>query len=195
MSTSSNSEPKIIAETTQFIWVDKPAHWLTIPGRPFGQGKDLPTPGQEQSISLLNSSSGSPVLSDWLKAKGYRPLVVHRLDRETSGILLFAKTAKDHQIANTWFQTRRVKKIYYCLAGPTPELPLFKISSPIAGAPSSTHVEVKKDFGQGFLARVSPRTGRRHQIRIHFSKNGFPIWGDTRYQGPRYVEGGGRPKT
>lgn len=121
--------------------------------------------------------------------------VVHRLDRETSGVVLFALSEKDHKEANGWFQKRQVKKVYHCLASGTPSVPILKIKLPIEGAPSLSQVEVKETFREGFFARVMPHSGRRHQIRIHLSSQGFPIWGDVTYGGVKQVhlEGGVLP--
>ena len=163
--------PEIISETPRWLVVSKPSGWLTIPGRDSQQPDIAP----------------APVLSEWAKQNFPSLYVVHRLDRETSGIVLFARTVEDHQQANLWFQNRKVKKTYHCLAQGRPSTPILKINLPIAGASSITQVEVKESYTEGFLAQVLPRTGRRHQIRIHLSKNGFPIWGDTHYSGPREI--------
>jgi len=163
--------PEIIAETPQWLVVSKPPGWLTIPGR------DSQRPGV----------GPAPVLLEWARQKHPSLFVVHRLDRETSGVVLFARTEGDHRQANLWFQNRKVKKIYHCLAQGHPITPILKINLPIAGASSITQVEVKASYQEGFLAQVLPRSGRRHQIRIHLSQQGFPIWGDTLYGGPRSI--------
>jgi len=159
--------PEVLALTPRWLVVSKPPGMLTIPGR--------------------KSPIESSVLLDWAR-EHYSPIwVVHRLDRETSGVVLFARTAEDHQQANSWFQQRQTKKVYHCLASGIPTAPVFKVSTPIEGAPSTTQVEVKESYQEGFLARVLPRTGRRHQIRIHLSESGYPIWGDPLYRGLREV--------
>lgn len=202
--------PEIISQTSQWLVVSKPSGWLTIPGR------------DSQKMGI----APAPVLSEWAKQNFPSIFVVHRLDRETSGIVLFALTPEDHKQANLWFQNRKIKKIYHCLAQGRPSAPILKINFPIAGAPSMTQVEVKERYEEGFLAQVVPRTGRRHQIRIHLSnhgaelnqaaksnqvaesnpeaeptqeaqsiqkaENGFPIWGDTLYGGPRKIVLGNR---
>lgn len=164
---SSESNPEILKKTDQWLVVSKPSGWLTIPGR---------------------NAENSRVLSEWALEHHSPIWIVHRLDRETSGVVLFARTSQDHHLANTWFQERKTKKVYHCLASGQARAPLFKIQSPIAGSSSLTQVEVLENYQEAFLARVFPRTGRRHQIRIHLSESGFPIWGDTLYKGPRNVD-------
>lgn len=178
------SLPEILALTPRWLVVSKPAGWLTIPGREAG-GREA---GGRESGGRGDGRKGSsnapaPILIDWARSQHAPVWVVHRLDRETSGIVLFARSAADHQTANGWFQSRKVKKIYLCLASGSPPLPVFKLQQPIEGSPSVTQVEIKERFSAGFLAQVIPRTGRRHQIRIHLSQAGYPIFGDSLYGG------------
>ncbi len=158
-------EPQIVHTSEDWLVIDKPAGWLSIPGR-----------------------SEAPVLSQWLEAKFGQIWIVHRLDRETSGAILFARNAMAHKKAGLWFQKHEVKKVYHCIAQGRPMLPVLKIKSPIEGAPSLTQVEVKEKFEQAFLAQVRLHTGRRHQIRIHLSSVGYPLYGDPLYQGSKVLE-------
>ena len=167
---ASNLTPQLIVQTENWFVVSKPPGWLTVPGRGISQ-------------------ESTPVLVDWARAVTSSNLwVVHRLDLETSGLVVFARTAEDHRRANLWFQDRKVKKTYLCLAQGTPSFPFFKVNAPIAGAPSVTQIEVKHQYSLGFVAQIYPRTGRRHQIRIHLSSKGHPIWGDVTYGGARQVQ-------
>jgi 23S rRNA-/tRNA-specific pseudouridylate synthase len=182
--------PRLIAETDRWWVVEKPSGWLTIPGR---QGL-----------------AGPPVLVDWLSGvsgcseQGRRPFVVHRIDRETSGLVLFAKTAESHAWACSAFENRKVAKRYDALigrregTGPEQEWirplsrPLLRLDSPIEGKPSVTQVEIKKRYSEGSLAWVRARifSGRRHQIRIHLSEIGYPLMGDLQYGGQTEVTEG-----
>lgn len=173
-------EPAILRQTDQWVAVLKPPGWLTIPGR------DSPKHG-----------TPTPVLLEWVEKtlSAGKVWVVHRLDRDTSGVVLFAKTAEAHQRANEWFQRHQVKKAYDCLASNArgaPMAPVLKIKRPIEGAPSSTQVEIREIYQEGLLLRAVPITGRRHQIRIHLSEEGYPLWGDVLYRGPTEVTLGAR---
>ena len=160
-------EPKFLSISDRWIVVDKPSGWLTIEGR---SGPDV------------------PVLRQWVKERQGEVWVVHRLDRETSGVILFARSAQDHLESNSWFRQRKVKKTYLSLVEGNAQAPFFKISDPIEGQPSSTQVEVVEKFPGFFLLKAFPRTGRRHQIRIHLAKVGYPLLGDPRYGGPEEIQ-------
>jgi tRNA pseudouridine32 synthase/23S rRNA pseudouridine746 synthase/23S rRNA pseudouridine955/2504/2580 synthase len=171
-------EPIILSETVEWLVVSKPAGWLTIPGRP-GLGPKRPK-REEAPI---------PVLSEWA-SRNRKIWVTHRLDRETSGVVLFALTEEAHRKANGWFSAHQMKKVYDALAVGSPGMPMFKSKQPIEGAASVTQFEVREKFASGaFLVRARPSTGRRHQIRIHLSQEGYPILGDSLYKGPKSFAG------
>ncbi len=170
-------QPRVLHLGEGVIVLDKPAGWLTIPGRA--------APGTE----------APPILVDWLEqspdspVRGGKAWIVHRLDRETSGVIVFARTAESHRALCMAFENRETKKIYECLASGNPPLPVFKVAEPIGGVPSQSQVEVLRRSDMGFHARVRIFTGRRHQIRIHLSNRGYPIWGDVRYGGAMEIRG------
>lgn len=158
---------EIIAKTDRWLVVSKPAGWLTIAGR----------------------GNARPVLLEWgEEVLGEKLWVVHRIDLETSGVVLFARNAESHRLANQWFEKHEVRKSYEFLAQGKPSAPIFKVSDAIEGKASVTQFEVKERFGEVFLGRATPLSGRRHQIRIHLSKKGHPILGDTEYGGSRTTQ-------
>jgi 23S rRNA-/tRNA-specific pseudouridylate synthase len=160
---STPMQPQVLAKTDQWLVLLKPAGWLTIPGR----------------------SPGVPVLSDWADAHHAPVWTVHRLDRDTSGVILFARTPEAHREANGWFQNHLVKKAYDCLVQGELRAPMTRVKVPIEGSPSVTQLEQRECFGgRASLVRAVPQSGRRHQIRIHLASEGNPILGDVQYKGP-----------
>ncbi|TYT75369.1 RluA family pseudouridine synthase [Desulfobotulus mexicanus] len=125
---------------------------------------------------------------------GKRLFVVHRLDKEVSGILLFAKTAQMHRYLNLQFEQRRVQKTYMALVHGCPEEKAGSIHAsirafgsgrmgidPEKGKVSLTRWEVIREARDKSLIAAFPVTGRRHQIRVHLYHIGHPIVGDLRY--------------
>ncbi len=165
-----NPELAVLWENAHFVAVDKPAGLLSIPG----------ANAREPSVLKL--------LSRLYPRQSHLP--VHRIDRETSGVLLVARDADAHRAANRWFEKHLIKKEYLALAQGRPRLPAFRVNQPIEGKSALSQVQVLERFGNegasaAFLARVRIATGRRHQIRIHLQGEGFPILGDPKYGGPR----------
>jgi 23S rRNA-/tRNA-specific pseudouridylate synthase len=160
--------PKLIAETAEWLVFMKPAGWLSVPASP--------------SARALGVSE----LLSWAREKCGEAWPVHRLDLETSGVLLLARTREAHRKANGWFASHKVKKSYTLLGSGLPTLPTFKVKAAVGGSSASTVFEVQEKFSQAgaFLARALPLTGRRHQIRIHLAGQGYPILGDEKYRGP-----------
>ena len=157
------STPQIIYEDDDHILLNKPAGWLSIPGRN-GEGQ---------------------ALTQWLTQhlNGGTPFVVHRLDRFTSGVMVYAKTAQGHKDACSWFLHHEVQKVYHFLAAPPPSRPAIKIKAPIEGKPAQTLFEVIQSGTQAFYGKATPLTGRFHQIREHARTAGFPLLGDRGYGG------------
>lgn len=130
----------------------------------------------------------------------YKCLVVHRIDLETSGIVIFAKNPQSHRHLSIQFERREIKKNYLALVLGTMNRDIT-INSPIRqfgsgrmgvdpqGKPSSTEMRIIENLPDTTLLNVSPHTGRRHQIRVHCYASGHPIMGDPMYGKDRPVGG------
>jgi 23S rRNA (cytosine1962-C5)-methyltransferase len=171
--------PCVIFEDEHLLAVNKPAGWNTHAPAPYaGEG-----------------------IYDWLRAREPRwasLAILHRLDKETSGILVFGKTPLANKSLTEQFTQRQVHKKYFILTDrevPKKEItiksPLLRIGEKYASRPGGELAETKftpindAAVGSGKLKMVlaEPLTGRTHQIRVHAAENGFPILGDTLYGG------------
>lgn len=159
--------------------VSKPAGLLSVPGR-----------GEDKLDSL----------STRVQAEFPDALVSHRLDRDTSGLLLFPRGADMHRRVSLMFEKREMKKSYQALvlgrlapAQGEVDLPLIvdwpnrprQMVCAATGKPSQTRYQVLSYDAASNTSRVAlePITGRTHQLRVHMSASGHPIVGDTLYGG------------
>lgn len=165
MKSTSLEEPSLIYDSGDWVVINKPPGWYSIPAR----------------------DPQAPHLLEWLNEKIGKVWIVHRLDVQTSGVILFAKTEEAHQQANGWFRERKVKKTYLALAEGASPLPAFVRSDEVSGVPARTQFSVKENYSGAFLVEAHPLTGRRHQIRVHLSQAGYPILGDVAYGGRRQI--------
>jgi len=134
-----------------------------------------------------------------------RPGIVHRLDRDTSGVIVVARTEEAHHRLARQFERRTVGKTYLALTQGEPDLDRDEISAPIGIHPyqrekmavrrdhptsreAVTRYEVVERLGGAALVRVTPQTGRTHQIRVHLAHIGCPVLCDALYSGRPVIE-------
>jgi len=173
---------KIIYEDEGLMAVDKPAGLLVY----------LPENHKEEKtlVSLLSDKTS-------FESDGERNGIVHRLDRGTSGLILVAKNKKSEFNLKKIFKERKVEKIYKALVWGKVEPNEGKINIPLGrgskdrlrvvpkegGRESITEYKVEEYFPQKnmTLLSVNLKTGRTHQVRVHFSAIGHPVVGDKKY--------------
>ncbi len=141
-------------------------------------------------------------LLDAFALDGPRPRLVHRLDKDTSGVLLIARTPGSAAYFSKRFSARSARKIYWALVAGVPDIADGLIELPLAKQPGSGGEKMMVDeSGEGLTARtryrvidqagnraawveLQPLTGRTHQLRVHMAAIGHPIVGDGKYGGP-----------
>ena len=172
----------IVYEDTDVLVVDKPAGVPTHPGPGHGGGT--------LANALLAYLPDLDEVGD-----PSRPGIVHRLDKDTSGLLIVAKTADAHRDLSAQFKQRTVSKMYLALVEGLVVPPEGVIEAPLGrhlkrrkemaivqdGRQSTTSYETAGIFDKYTLLRVSPKTGRTHQVRVHMAAIGYPVVGDSVY--------------
>lgn len=194
-------QPRVIYEDEGLIGLVKPAGLLV----------------HAAPLRADNESAGQATLTDWLRAHypevrnvgddpEVRPGLVHRLDKDTSGIMIVARRQEDFEYLKDLFKTKNIQKTYLALAWGHAKQDKGKIDAPIGiksgttkrsirsskmAKPAETDYEVlargqapeNEEIKTSFF-KVLPRTGRTHQIRVHLASIGHSIVGDPLY-GPR----------
>ena len=163
----------ILFEDEDVVAVDKPEGLAAIPER---------NPEADSLLELLESRRDEKLY------------IVHRIDKDTSGVILFARNAPAHRFLNQQFEARQVDKTYLALVHGSVEQDSGTIDAPLRpfgsgrvgvdaekGKPSATDFGVVERYDSYTLVEAHPRTGRRHQIRVHLYHWGHPIVGDPLY--------------
>ncbi|MDD8059289.1 MULTISPECIES: RluA family pseudouridine synthase [Shewanella] len=161
---------------------------------------------KDRDIIVINKPSGllsnpgrSPDTHDTaitrLQQRYPEAILIHRLDCDTSGIMIFARTKKAESHLKTQFQNRQAKKVYIAevqghmqtltgkvnfALGPNPDTPPFQMLSE-TGKAALTYYRVLEQRAQTTLMELKPHTGRTHQLRVHMLALGHPILGDEFY--------------
>ncbi|MFM1872618.1 MAG: hypothetical protein RL398_2040 [Planctomycetota bacterium] len=163
----------ILHDDEHLLVVDKPAGVLVVPA----PGRSGPT-----LVDLVTKQLGSRVQA------------VHRLDEETTGALVLARTDAGRTGMETLFRAHAVEREYLALCSAAPNPPAGKIESGLVEAPGGivkvvarggeravTHYEMVERRGKCTLVRCRLETGRRNQIRVHLAALGCPLAGDRKY--------------
>jgi len=174
----------IIFENADLLVVNKPAGMVAHP-----------SPGHFSGTLVHAALSHAPEMEG--VGGELRPGVVHRLDRDTSGLILLAKNDAAHHKLQNQFRDRQVRKVYLALVDGRPPTPTGRIEAPIGrntshrqlmtiveaarGREAVTEYRTLETFPQHTLLEAHPLTGRTHQIRLHLKFIGCPVTGDTVY--------------
>lgn len=179
---------KVIAQEKDFLIIYKPAGLVVHPP---------------------NETCQEVTLTDWLKEKYDdiahvgsidRPGIVHRLDRETSGLMIVSKTNQAHAAFTDMFKERKIQKTYLAIVAGQPEKegtidfyigrhPVVRnkmhhftqLTKQVSSRSATSHYKVKKYYNDYSLVEVKPITGRTHQIRVHLAAINHPIIADPLY--------------
>lgn len=183
---------------------------------------DLDVVYEDEDLLVVNKPRGisvhpgagkkEPTLVNGLLARGqglsagslsFRPGIVHRLDKDTTGLIMVAKTDASHAALADQIKRRSVDRHYVAVIRTSPEQDLFTIDAPLARDPAFplrmkvvadgrhavTHVKVLRRLDRGALTLCKLETGRTHQIRVHLAHYGYEVLGDRIYARPPWDAG------
>lgn len=173
------SQFRIVFEDEHLMVVDKPAALLSVPT------------DHGEANTLLGA------IEAYLKHRGQRASVVHRLDRGTSGLLVFGKSEQIAEELQSQFRIRKTERVYVAIVagtglaqsgtfrsqlGTMNNLNRYSVAPGEEGELAITHYRVEQVLSDTTLVRVNLETGRRNQIRVQFAEAGHPVLGEDRYR-------------
>jgi RluA family pseudouridine synthase len=189
----------ILYEDRSVIAIDKPAGWMLVPHSWQKTNRNL------QAAIVSSIAAGS----FWARSRGLKFLRhIHRLDAETSGVLLFGRSFGAVDIYGRLFESRKMEKRYLVVVRGTPKQDEWTCRDPIgadprqigrmlvdrrAGKDAETHFKVLQAGPDATLLEARPVTGRTHQIRVHLLAGGHPVIGDDLYGREPRERGGKTP--
>lgn len=183
---------------------------------------DLSVPYEDDDVLVVNKPRGlnvhpgsgkpEPTLVHGLLARGqglstgsfnFRPGIVHRLDKDTTGLMMVAKNDRAHTVLSQQIKDRTVDRHYVAVARQSPSQEVFTIDAPLGRDPSFplrmkvvengrravTHVRILRRLDRGTLVLCKLETGRTHQIRVHLAHYGYEVIGDRIYASPPWNAG------
>jgi RluA family pseudouridine synthase len=162
---------------------------------------------EDKNILVIDKPAGLPVLPDgWEKDAPYlvkmleenfgKVWIVHRLDKVTSGVMVFARDAESHRALNIQFEKHEVEKVYHAILEGKPKWDEKTARHPLRinvghkhrtavddrhGKPSETRFRILRRYQTSTLVEAIPMTGRTHQVRVHAYALGHPLVGDMLY--------------